>query len=52
MKSRYLEPPRPRLYGHRGASAHYPENTLPAFQAAIEAGVPYLERLRMSSLPT
>jgi glycerophosphoryl diester phosphodiesterase len=43
MKSRYLEQPRPRLFGHRGASAHYPENTLPAFQAAIAAGVPYLE---------
>lgn len=43
MKSRYLEQPRPRLFGHRGASAHYPENTLPAFRAAIEAGVPYLE---------
>lgn len=43
MRSRYLEQPRPRLFGHRGASAHYPENTLPAFQAAIEAGVPYLE---------
>jgi glycerophosphoryl diester phosphodiesterase len=43
MKSRYLDPPRPRLFGHRGASAHYPENTLPAFRAAVEAGVPYLE---------
>jgi glycerophosphoryl diester phosphodiesterase len=43
MKSRYLEQPRPRLFGHRGASAHFPENTLPAFQAAVEAGVPYLE---------
>jgi glycerophosphoryl diester phosphodiesterase len=43
MKSRYLEMTRPRLFGHRGASAYYPENTLPAFQAAIEAGVPYLE---------
>jgi len=43
MKSRYLELPRPRLFGHRGASAHYPENTLPAFRAAAEAGVSYLE---------
>ncbi len=43
MKSRYLEPPRPRLFGHRGASAHYPENTLPALRAAFEAGVSYLE---------
>jgi glycerophosphoryl diester phosphodiesterase len=43
MKSRYLEQPRPRLFGHRGASAHFPENTLPALRAACEAGVPYLE---------
>jgi len=43
MKCRYLAPPRPRLFGHRGASAHYPENTLPAFRGAVEAGVPYLE---------
>jgi glycerophosphoryl diester phosphodiesterase len=43
MKSRYFEQPRPRLFGHRGASAHYPENTLPALRAACEAGVPYLE---------
>lgn len=43
MTSRYLDGPRPRLFGHRGASAHHPENTLLAFQAAIEAGIPYLE---------
>jgi glycerophosphoryl diester phosphodiesterase len=39
----YLAPPRPRLFAHRGASAHYPENTLPAFAAAVEAGITYLE---------
>jgi len=43
MKSRYFDPSVPRLYGHRGSSARYPENTLPAFRAALEAGVPYLE---------
>ncbi len=43
MTSAYLEPCRPRLFGHRGGSAHFPENTLPAFQAALEAGLPYLE---------
>ncbi|BCR05356.1 glycerophosphoryl diester phosphodiesterase [Desulfuromonas versatilis] len=43
MTSVYLKPPPPRLFGHRGASAHFPENTLPAFRAAVEAGMPYLE---------
>jgi glycerophosphoryl diester phosphodiesterase len=28
---------------HRGASAHYPENTMPAFEAAVDAGVDYIE---------
>ncbi len=32
-----------RLYAHRGASAERPENTLPAFERAIEAGVDALE---------
>lgn len=43
MTSRYFDPPRPRLFGHRGRSADFPENTLPAFAAALAAGVPYLE---------
>ncbi|AJF06248.1 glycerophosphodiester phosphodiesterase [Geoalkalibacter subterraneus] len=43
MKSHYFDPPRPRLFGHRGDSAHYPENTLPAFQSAVDAGMAYLE---------
>jgi glycerophosphoryl diester phosphodiesterase len=43
VSSRYLDPPRPRLFAHRGASGHFPENTLPAFAAALEAGIPYLE---------
>lgn len=43
MKTRYFDPPLPRLYGHRGSSAHYPENTLPSFRAALDAGMPYLE---------
>lgn len=43
MKTRYFDLPLPRLYGHRGSSAHYPENTLPAFRAALGAGIPYLE---------
>jgi glycerophosphoryl diester phosphodiesterase len=32
-----------RLYAHRGASAEQPENTLPAFQRAVELGVDALE---------
>lgn len=32
-----------RLYAHRGASAERPENTLPAFQRAVEIGVDALE---------
>lgn len=32
-----------RLYAHRGASAELPENTLPAFQRALEYGVDALE---------
>ncbi|HEY0254842.1 MAG TPA: glycerophosphodiester phosphodiesterase family protein [Kofleriaceae bacterium] len=32
-----------RLYAHRGASAEFPENTLPAFDRAIECGVDALE---------
>jgi glycerophosphoryl diester phosphodiesterase len=32
-----------RLYAHRGASAELPENTLPAFERAVEIGVDALE---------
>ena len=39
----YLEPVRPHLFAHRGASGEAPENTLPAFEAAVAYGVPYLE---------
>ncbi len=35
--------PRPRVMAHRGASGKYPENTMPAFRAAVEAGVDYIE---------
>jgi glycerophosphoryl diester phosphodiesterase len=43
MTSHYFDPPPPRLFGHRGDSANYPENTLPAFQSAVDAGMAYLE---------
>src|SRR5580704_2672807 len=31
------------VHGHRGARAIYPENTLPAFEYAIQQGVDFLE---------
>src|ERR1041385_2049504 len=38
------EPPRPvQVHGHRGARAMRPENTIPAFEYAIAAGVDVLE---------
>jgi glycerophosphoryl diester phosphodiesterase len=39
----FFAPPRPRVMAHRGASSEYPENTMPAFQAAVEAGADYIE---------
>lgn len=36
-------PARPAIVGHRGASAHAPENTLAAFRRAIEDGAQLLE---------
>jgi glycerophosphoryl diester phosphodiesterase len=35
--------PRIQVHGHRGARALRPENTIPAFQYAIQAGVDFLE---------
>lgn len=32
-----------RVIAHRGEHLHHPENTLPAFQAAIDAGADYFE---------
>ncbi|HDO30161.1 MAG TPA: glycerophosphodiester phosphodiesterase [Desulfobacteraceae bacterium] len=42
MKTRFFDPPTPRLFGHRGSS-RFPENTLPAFRDAVAAGLIYLE---------
>lgn len=33
----------PYVIAHRGTSAHYPENTLPAFQHALDAGSDWVE---------
>ncbi len=33
----------PFLYAHRGYSAHTPQNTIPAFQAAVDAGADLIE---------
>lgn len=43
MTSRYFAPRKPRLFGHRGAAGHLPENTLPSFAAALHSGMGYLE---------
>ncbi len=39
----YRDPQRVVLTAHRGFSGKYPENTLPAFEAALDAGVEILE---------
>jgi glycerophosphoryl diester phosphodiesterase len=36
-------PSRPLIIAHRGASAHHPENTIPAFRAARRAGADMVE---------
>jgi len=39
----WTEIPRPVIFAHRGASAHAPENTLPAFQLALDHGANAIE---------
>ena len=43
MRNGFFSGPEPRLFAHRGASAHAPENTLEAFRLAREQGAPYIE---------
>jgi glycerophosphoryl diester phosphodiesterase len=33
----------PELIAHRGDTLHYPDNTRPAFEAALRAGATYVE---------
>jgi len=39
----YRDAVKPRLFGHRGASGVLPENTIPAFELALEGGATHLE---------
>ena len=39
----YFDLRRPHLFGHRGAAGEAPENTMPSFERAWAAGVPFLE---------
>jgi glycerophosphoryl diester phosphodiesterase len=41
--SDFFAPPRPRIFGHRGAAGEFPENTMVSFEQAVHAGAPYLE---------
>jgi glycerophosphoryl diester phosphodiesterase len=43
LDSDFFDLPTPRAIAHRGASGDYPENTLPAFRAAAQAGALYFE---------
>lgn len=40
---KFRDAPSPRLFGHRGASGRFPENTLRSFRAAIDEGSTHLE---------
>ena len=39
----FFDGPKPRLFAHWSASGEAPENTMAAFQRAVDAGVEYIE---------
>lgn len=41
--TQFFDGPKPRLFAHRGASGEAPENTLVAFERAVELGCEYIE---------
>ncbi len=43
MKSKSFLDPLPRVVAHRGDSANFPENTLPAFLSAVQLGIDIIE---------
>lgn len=43
MQTRFYEGPKPRIFAHRGASGTAPENTIAAFEKAIDVGADILE---------
>lgn len=42
MKKPFFSP-EPRIFGHRGNSIEFPENTIPSFQSAVQIGVDVIE---------
>ncbi len=39
----YFDPPKPRVFAHRGLARAVPENTIAAFRAAVDVGATYIE---------